>query len=317
MAVSDGMPILEAAVPCEVFGIDRSDLASPWYRFSVVGLGSDSIRFASWFRLATEDSRADLDRADTVIVPACGQLYQAQPPELVGAVRAAYDRGARIMSVCSGAFVLAAAGILDGRRATTHWMHARKLAQRYPEVNVDPAVLYVEDDNVITSAGTAAAIDACLHMVRVDHGAGVAAEVARRLVSPPHRQGGQAQYSQPEQPPDDDWLAPLLDWTSEHLYDSLVTADLAARAHVSVRTLERRFARALGTSPLQWLLQLRIRRAQQLLETTGQPVDWIAAACGFGTPASMRAHFAKSLGVPPGAYRATFRTSSDTERAAS
>jgi AraC family transcriptional regulator, transcriptional activator FtrA len=316
MTVSDGMPIFEAAVPCEVFGIDRSELASPWYRFSVVGLGSDSVRVASWFLLTAGDNRADLDRADTLIVPACANVHETQPPELVAAVRAAYDRGARILSICSGAFVLAAAGILDGRRATTHWMHARELAQRYPEVNVDPAVLYIEDNNVITSAGTAAAIDACLHMVRVDHGAGVAAELARRLVTPPHRQGGQAQYSRPEQPPTDNWLAPLLDWTDEHLHGSLMTADLAAHAHVSIRTLERRFTHSLGTSPLQWLLQLRIRRAQQLLEATDQPVDWIATSCGFGSPASMRAHFAKSIGVSPGAYRRTFRTSSYNERAA-
>jgi AraC family transcriptional activator FtrA len=311
LALSDQMPIFEAAVPCEVFGIDRSDLASPWYRFSVVGVGAGPVTLAPGFRLAagSSDQQEDLlAQADTLIVPACADVHDRPPAELVAAVRAAYERGTRILSICSGAFVLAAAGVLDGRRAATHWMHAAELARRYPAVRVDPAVLYVEDDNVITSAGTAAGIDACLHLIRVDHGAAVAAEVARRIVTPPHRDGGQAQYFRLPSPPPAgaDWLAGLLDWIGERLHEPLVTADLARQAGVSPRTLERRFTAALGLSPLRWLLQQRVRRAQQLLETSDQSIDWIAAACGFGTPASLRAHFGHIAGVSPSAYRRTF-----------
>jgi AraC family transcriptional activator FtrA len=307
MVVSEQMPIFEAAVPCEIFGIDRSDLASPWYRFTIVGVGDAPVALTSGFVLAGGAPQAALKHADTLIVPACANVHDAPPEALVEAVRAAHDRGTRILSICSGAFILAAAGILDGRRATTHWMHATELASRYPAVKVDPTVLYIEDDNVITSAGTAAGIDACLHLVRVDHGAAVAAELARRLVTPPHRDGGQAQYFRPA--PllvHDDWLALLLSWINEHLHLTLVTADLAQRANVSTRTLERRFTNALGISPLQWLLQQRVRRAQQLLETTDRPVDWIAAACGFGTAASLRAHFARLVGVSPSSYRQAF-----------
>ena len=312
MALSDQMPVFEAAVPCEIFGIDRSDLASPWYRFSVVGIGKGPVTLAPGFRLATsvsdQQQRRVLAQADTLIIPACANVHDRPPSELVEAVRAGYERGTRILSICSGAFVLAAAGILDGRRAATHWMHAAELASRYPAVRVDPTVLYVEDNNVITSAGTAAGIDACLHLIRIDHGAAIAAEVARRLVTPPHRDGGQAQYYRSPLliPAAQDWLAGLLDWTGAHLHQPLVTADLARHANVSPRTLERRFAAALGMSPLRWVLQQRVRRAQQLLETSDQPIDWIAATCGFGTPASLRAHFARIVGVSPSAYRRTF-----------
>ncbi len=306
MAVVAGMPIFEAAVPCEVFGVDRSDLASPWYEFSVVGLGSAPVQLAAGFFLPAAADHSALERADTLVVPACANVHAEPPTDLVDAVRAAHQRGTRIVSICSGAFVLAAAGVLDGRRATTHWMHAAELTRRHPQVQVDPSVLYVEDDNVITSAGTAAAIDACLHVVRVDHGAAVAAELARRLVTPPHRDGGQAQYSQTPQPTPDDWLGPLLDKANELLHQPLTVADMAQWVAVSTRTLERRFTSSLGVSPLRWLLQQRVRRAQQLLETTDRPVQWIAAACGFGTPANLRSHFSRSLGVSPSAYRRTF-----------
>jgi len=308
--ISDDVPIFEAAIPCEIFGVDRSDLVSPWYRFSVVGVGEGPVRMAQGFVLACAQGGRDLEQADTLIVAPCANVHDSPPAELVEVVRAAYERGTRILSICTGAFVLAAAGVLDGRRAVTHWMDAEEFARRYPAVRVDPAVLYVEDNNVITSAGTAAGIDACLHVVRTDHGAAVAAELARRMVTPPYRQGGQAQYCRSPAPPVvDDWLAPLLDWVGEHLHLPLATADLASQVSVSGRTLERRFAAALGMSPLQWLLEQRVRRAQQLLETTDCPVDWIATLSGFGTPASLRAHFARIVGVPPTAYRRTFRDS--------
>ncbi|CAM3506567.1 GlxA family transcriptional regulator [Kibdelosporangium persicum] len=306
MAVTEDMPVFEAAVPCQVFGVDRPHLADPWYSFTVVPVGNRPVRLSPGFTVAPVSGGWDLGTTDTLVVPACTNVHDAPPAELVAVVREAYERGIRILSICSGAFILAAAGVLDGRRATTHWLHADELSRRYPAVRVDPSVLYVEDANVITSAGTVAGIDACLHVVRIDHGAAVAAELARRLVTPPHRDGGQAQYRPAAPVVRDDWLAPLLDWADEHLHLPLTTADLAARANVSVRTVERRFAEALGMSPLRWLLQQRVRRAQQLLETSDRPVSWIADTCGFGGAAGLRAHFARIVGMSPTTYRRTF-----------
>lgn len=307
MAVTDDMPIFEAAVPCQVFGVDRPHLADPWYEFSAVPVGGATARLTPGFTLAPVHRGWDPVTADTLVVPACTNVHEDPPADLVDLVREAHRRGARVLSICSGAFVLAAAGVLDGRRATTHWLHAEELARRYPAVRVDPSVLYVEDADVITSAGTVAGIDACLHVVRVDHGAAVAAELARRLVTPPHRDGAQAQHRRPPTPgARQDWLAGLLDWADEHLHLPLSTADLAARVNVSPRTLERRFAEALGTPPLRWLLHQRVRRAQQLLETSDRPIGWIADTCGFGGAASLRAHFARIVGESPSAYRRAF-----------
>ena len=317
MPVTGDLPIFEAAVPCEVFGVDRPHLADPWYRFSVLPLGDGPVRLGPGFTLGPAGREWDPESTDTLVVPACANVHDEPPVELVDVVREAHRRRIRILSICSGAFVLAAAGVLDGRRATTHWLHAEELSRRYPEVRVDPSVLYVEDTNVITSAGTVAGIDACLHVVRIDHGTAVAAELARRLVAPPHREGGQAQYHRPASPAArEDWLAPLLDWADERLHLPVSTGDLAAQANVSVRTVERRFAEALGMSPLRWLLHRRVRRAQQFLETSDRPVGWIAAACGFGGPASLRAHFARIVGVSPTAYRRTFHERAGAERIA-
>lgn len=308
LALTSGMPVFEASVPCEVFGIDRSDLASPWYRFSVVGLGDGPVRIGPGFLVPATDDCSALAHADTIVVPACADVHDDPPEQLVAAVRAAHERGARLVSICSGAFILAAAGVLDGRRATTHWMHAAELARRYPSVSVDPSVLYVDEGDIITSAGTAAGIDTCLHVVRIDHGAAVAADLARRLVTPPHRQGGQAQYTRGTASADDDWLAPLLDWANARLGAPLTVADLAAQANLSTRALERRFTRTIGKSPLHWLLLQRVRRAQEILETTSTPIEAVAAACGFGTATNMRAHFKKHTGVSPAAYRRTFQS---------
>jgi AraC family transcriptional regulator, transcriptional activator FtrA len=308
LALTSGMPIFEASVPCEVFGIDRPDLASPWYSFSVVGLGDGPVRIGPGFYVPQAHGSDELANADTLVVPACSDVHDNPPPQLVDAVRAAHKRGSRLVSICSGAFILAAAGVLDGRRATTHWMHAAELARRYPAVHVDPDVLYVDEGDVITSAGTAAGIDACLHVVRADHGAAVAAELGRRLVTPPHRQGGQAQYARGTATTDDDWLGPLMDWVNARLDAPLTVASLAAQASVSVRTLERRFTLSLGDPPLRWLLLQRVRRAQEMLERTSTPVETVAAACGFGTATNMRAHFNKYAGVPPTTYRRTFQS---------
>jgi transcriptional regulator GlxA family with amidase domain len=247
-----------------------------------------------------------------VIVPASAHDDEQPTPELIDALQRAHRRGARMMSVCSGAFTLAAAGLLDGRRATTHWMHADELARRYPSIDVDPKVLYVDEGDVLTSAGTAAGIDLCLHVVRQDLGADVANAVARRMVVPPHRDGGQAQFV--DQPvarcADEDPLSGVLGWMLEHLDEPLTVEDLARRSTMSPRTFARRFRAVTGTTPLQWLLSQRVLLAQRLLETSDDPVELIATRCGFGTAAGLRQHFQRSTGTSPMAYRRTFRVAS-------
>jgi transcriptional regulator GlxA family with amidase domain len=251
-----------------------------------------------------------------VIVPATARQVQTAPPApLLDALRAAYANGARMVSICSGAYLLAAAGLLDGRRATTHWMNALDFAHRFPTVEFDPSVLYVDEGRVLTSAGTGAAIDLCLHVVRLDHGVAVSNEVARRMVVPPHREGGQAQFARPlvraagARPAGAAAdLAPALDWARGHLHEPLTVADLARRAHLSPRTFARRFTEEMGTSPLQWLVEQRVRRAQELLETTDEPIERIAGRAGFGTAVNLRQHFRRVTSVPPQTYRHVFRS---------
>ena len=308
VAVSPGIPIFELAVPCEVFGVARPDLVDPWYDFQLCTIAPRPTPVAAGFSVDSAHGMADLVQADTVIVPACASVHEEPPPALVDAVQRAYARGARIAAICSGAFVLAAAGLLAGRRATTHWMHAAELRRRHPDVHVDASVLYAQDGPIFTSAGTAAGLDLCLELVRIDHGAGIANTLARRLVIPPHRSGGQAQYVQTPLPRGDDHLAGLLDWALARLDQPLTLADLAHAARLSPRTLARRFQAAIGTSPLQWLLSQRIRHAQHLLEATDEPVERIGELAGFGSPANLRQHFTRATGVSPQAYRRTFRT---------
>ncbi len=305
LAVTEGVPIFEVAAPCEVFGAARADLADPWYELTVCAPAG--VRFGGWFRTDTPHGLDALAAADTVIVPACHRVDEDPPAELVEAVRAAYEAGARVASICTGAFVLAAAGLLDGRRATTHWLHADRLARRHPAVRVEPDVLYIDEGAILTSAGTVAGIDLCLHIVRTDYGAAVANALARRLVTPPHRPGGQAQFiHRPVPDRDRGGLAELLAWTLEHLDEPLTVADLADRAHMSPRNLGRHFTAATGTTPLQWLLVQRVRRAQELLESTDLPLDRIADRTGLRTAATLRRHFHRVTGVPPDTYRRTF-----------
>lgn len=309
VAVTDGVPIFEVAAPCLVFGQPRLDLADPWYEFRLCAAKPGHTRADAWFLADTPYTLEALASADTVIVPACEDVHEHTPDELVEAIRVAHQRGARIASICSGAFVLAAAGLLDGRMAATHWMHATLLAERYPAVRVNADVLYVDDGDVLTSAGTAAGLDLCLHLLRCDLGAEVANAVARRLVVPAHRPGGQAQYVEHPLPADDaDGLAPLLQWASNHLERPLTLAELASRAHVSPRTLVRRFHAATGTTPLQWLLTQRVERARELLEATDLSIEYVAERSGFGSAPNLRHHFSASVGVPPTEYRRTFRT---------
>ncbi|MFF8833145.1 helix-turn-helix domain-containing protein [Streptomyces sp. NPDC015131] len=306
LAVTDGMLHFELALACEVFGSSMPTGAESWYRFSVCGPGP--VPFGR-FSLEPEHGLAHLPYADTVIVPGWADVDEEPPAELVDAVRAAHEAGARVASLCTGAFVLAAAGLLDGRRATTHWAHARELAERHPAVTVDPDVLYVDGGSVLTSAGKAAAMDLCLHLVRLDHGAAVANALARRLVVPPHRDGGQAQFvTTPVPAPANHPLATLFPWALRRLDQPLTVEDLAREAGMSSRHLGRHFRSVTGTTPLQWLLVQRIRRAQELLETTDDTVDAVAAATGMRTATTLRRHFNRTVGVPPDAYRRTFRS---------
>ncbi|MEU8638078.1 helix-turn-helix domain-containing protein [Amycolatopsis sp. NPDC048633] len=306
LALSDGVPLYELAAPCAIFGTDRSDLTgSPWYRFQVCAPAD--ARVDRWFRTTTEFTYDDLVAADTVVVPACHDGAMRPPGDLVDAVRAAADRGARVISICTGAFVLAAAGLLDGRRAATHWLHAETLARRYPAITVDPNALYIDEGQVLTSAGKAAGTDLCLHVVRLDHGAAVANEIARRLVTAPHREGGQAQYVASSSPKTSyDELAPVMDWALDNLGRSITIEQLAQRANLGVRTLNRHFHARVGTNPSRWLQAQRVRRAQQLLERTGDSVESIAGQVGFGTAAALRRHFRQVLDTSPDTYRRAF-----------
>ncbi|GAA4235292.1 helix-turn-helix domain-containing protein [Actinomadura meridiana] len=245
---------------------------------------------------------------NTVIVPGWADVDADPPADLLDAVRAAHSAGARVASLCTGAFVLAATGLLDGKRATTHWAHTGTLAARHPRVSVDPDVLYVDNGTVLTSAGKAAALDLCLHLVRLDHGSSITNAVARRLVVPPHRDGGQAQFvTTPAPAPTENPLADLFPWVMRRLDQPLTVTDLARQARMSPRNLGRHFRSTTGTTPLRWLLTQRIRRAQELLELTDDGVDVIAAATGMGTATTLRRHFNRTVGVPPDAYRRTFR----------
>lgn len=309
MVVCDGVSPFELAVACEVFGLDRSDLGVPWYRFLVCAAEPPPVTTSTGFSIYTPHGLEALTRADTVIVPADGRNGEGVP-ELLEALRRAHAAGARILSVCSGAFTLAAAGLLDGRRATTHWMHAAELARRYPEVEVDPGVLYVDGGDILTSAGTAAGIDLCLHVVRSDFGADIANAVARRMVVPPHRDGGQAQFvAEPltDLPPADPFTDTLV-WVESHLDEPITVEDLARRAAMSTRTFARRFRATTGTTPHRWVLRQRVLLAQRLLETTEDAVELIAHRSGFGTAANLRQHFRHVLRTSPHAYRRTFRT---------
>jgi AraC family transcriptional regulator, transcriptional activator FtrA len=309
MAVQPGAPIFELSVPCEVFGVDRPAIHDPWYEFRVCPT-EQATEVASGFVANQSGTMADLARADTVIVLGCENIHVQPPTSLLDALQAANRRKARIVGICSGAFVLAQAGLLEHRRATTHWMHIDDFATRYPNVALDPSVLYVEDTGIFTSAGTAAAIDLCLELVRQDFGAAAANELARRMVIAPHRDGGQAQYIRwPIPPHPDGALADALQWAQANLNHHVTVEDLTRRAHLSRRTLTRRFRDGIGMSPQQWLLRQRLLLAQNLLETTSLSVDRVAERSGMGSAANLRHHFGAQVGVSPLAYRRTFGAS--------
>jgi transcriptional regulator GlxA family with amidase domain len=301
--------LYEVAIASEIFGVDRSELSATGTWYDLVVCTADGAPHP-WLPDRPTTSYAEIARVDTIVVPSSDDLDDNPDPELLAALRAAHRRGARIASLCTGAFVLAAAGVLDGRVATTHWMHAEDLARRYPQVDVRPGVLYVDEGDVLTSAGKTAALDLCLHLVRRDLGSAAANGIARRLVVPAHRSGGQAQFiTPPAEPRNPDGLAPTLEWARARLDQPLSVRDLAGHANLSTRQLARRMQAELQAGPLDWLHQQPIARAQELLERTDASIDQIATSCGMGTATTLRRHFHRALGVTPTAYRTTFRLS--------
>ncbi|MDX3076778.1 GlxA family transcriptional regulator [Streptomyces sp. MI02-7b] len=303
----DQVIAFDLAAPIEVFSRTRLPDGRPAYRLRICA--PDPEVGAGPFTLRAPYGLEGLADADTIIVPGTADPSRPVPEEVLRALREAAANGTRIASVCVGAFVLAATGLLDGLRATTHWLAAAQLAALHPEVTVDPDVLYVDNGQFLTSAGAAAALDLCLHMIRKDHGSAVAADTARLSVMPLEREGGQAQFIVHEQPPAPAGatMEPLLCWMEEHCDRELSLEDIAAHAGTSARTLNRRFREQTGTTPLQWLHRARVRRAQYLLESTSHSVDRIAVQAGFGSPTAFRERFKRVVGTSPQAYRRAFR----------
>jgi AraC family transcriptional regulator, transcriptional activator FtrA len=304
--VADGVALFEFGIVMEVFALLRPELGVPWYDPAVVSFDRSPLRATGGVQVMATHSVRRLASAGTIVIPGWCNYHAPIAPAVVSAVRAAHDRGARLVSICSGVFVLAAAGLLDGRRATTHWRHAETLARRYPRVHVDPTVLYVKEDSVYTSAGSAAGIDLCLQIVREDYGSDIANQVARRMVVPPHRDGGQAQYVPTAVPPADGSLAPIMEWASGRIDQPLDAAALARRGRMSMRTLARRFEAQAGTTPHQWLTHQRVLAAQRLLETSAASIERVAELSGFATPETLRHHFRRRVGTSPVAYRRRF-----------
>jgi len=305
--VLDGVFAFELGVLCEVFGVDRPDDPTlPSFDFALCTETPGPVRTRSGFDLVVEHDFSRLAEADLVAVPAISR-EEPMPAALLDGLRMAVARGAQVMSVCSGAFILGEAGLLDGRDCTTHWTHAGELARRFPAARVNPDVLYVDSgDGVLTSAGTAAGIDASLYFVRREFGTNVANKLARRMVTPPHREGGQRQYVDQPVPCEGDTLSDTLQWMLVNLAEDMTVDQLADRSHLSARTFARRFRAETGTTPLQWLTDQRILHARRLLEETAQPVEAVADLVGFGSASVLRHHFTRRVGTTPQAYRRTF-----------
>jgi transcriptional regulator GlxA family with amidase domain len=304
----DGISPFHLSVPCMVFGEDRTEAGEPRFRLLVCGIEHGPLRTNAGFTLTVPHGLEAIRKAQIVIVPSWRDDRRPAPPALIRALQAAHRRGATVVGLCLGAFVLAEAGLLDGRPATTHWNLAQVFASQYPKVTLQPEVLYVDDGDVLTSAGTAAGIDCCLHLLRVRYGADAANRAARRMVVAPHREGGQAQYIERPVPAagQGDRLAPLLEWLGRHLHTAHELDSLARRALMSRRTFTRRFREATGTTVGQWLQNQRLALAQRLLETTGEPVERVATDAGFGSAVSLRKHFVAAFKISPTAYRRQF-----------
>ncbi|MFE9773313.1 GlxA family transcriptional regulator [Streptomyces sp. NPDC005931] len=304
VVVTDGVLPLDLGIPAQVF------IAVPGraYELTLCGRSAGPVATAAGFTMTVTSGLEAVRCAHTVVVPGYAPHRQEVPAAVLDALAGAHAEGRRLVSICTGAFALAAAGVLDGRRATTHWLYADELAARYPAVSVDPRVLYVDEGQVLTSAGVAAGIDLCLHLVRRDLGARTANQVARTLVSAPHRDGGQAQYIRRPLPADagGTTLAPTRAWALDRLHEPLTVPRLAAHAHMAPRTFARHFVAETGTTPLRWLLAARLDRARELLESTCLGIDQVAERCGLGTPSNLRLHFRRALKTTPTAYRAAF-----------
>ncbi|HET7573731.1 MAG TPA: helix-turn-helix domain-containing protein [Solirubrobacterales bacterium] len=303
----DGLVAFDLTAPAQAFGLAAAPSGDPYYSFSTCSPGGAPVRTTSGFAVSPEAGLGALDRADTVVVPGYAGILAPPPEEALAALRAVARRGARLMSVCTGAFALAHAGLLDGRRATTHWAWAAELARRFPAVDVAPAELYVDAGRILTSAGLSAGIDLSLHMIRRDRGAAAGDRVARHMVAPPHRDGGQAQFFAPPPAAGGGSLETTRRWALERLDGPLDVAAMAAHAAVSPRTFARRFREETGTTPLQWLLSRRVLEARRLLEETDLPIEEVAGRVGFGTAASLRDHFRRATATTPSAYRRSFQ----------
>ncbi|WP_433176053.1 GlxA family transcriptional regulator [Actinoallomurus sp. CA-150999] len=309
----DGAVPFELGIPGRIFGAARGPDDEPLYEVVTCTVDGRPVRTHADFSIVVDHDATALATADTVVIPPFGACQPVDGlPEEIAAALALIRPGTRIMSICSGASVLAAAGLLDGRPATTHWNEAAEFQRRFPRIRLDPDVLFVDDGDVLTSAGAAAGTDLCLHVVRRDHGSEVANRVARLVVVPPWRDGGQAQFiERPVPEPHDEGTAPARAWALEHLDRPITLPELAARAGMSVRTLTRRFQEEVGMSPGRWLARQRVELARHLLETTDLPVDQVAHRAGFGTAVSLRQHLHAAIGVSPMAYRRTFHPQGD------
>ncbi|MBW8880345.1 MAG: transcriptional regulator FtrA [Asticcacaulis sp.] len=303
----DGMPLFEFSIAVELFGLERPEMGPDWYQFQVVGFDDGPARTTAGLTVMAPAPLEAIEDAGTVIIPGW-PMKKPVPEKLTQLLVRAYNRGARILTICSGVMVLAAAGLLCGRRATTHWQYTEHMRQHYPNIEIVPDVLYIDEGQIMTSAGSAAGIDLCLHLIRRDYGPEAANKVARRLVIPPHRDGGQAQYIERAVPTDYESkrLGPLLDYMRQNLDKEHRIPDLARRAGMSERTFLRRFSEAAGTTPAKWLLRVRLNEARDHLEASDISVERIAERTGFGTTTNLRHHFREHLNTTPTAYRQTF-----------
>lgn len=305
----EGISPFHLSVPCIVFGDDLLKLGVPRYRLLICGETIGPVATMSGFRIEVEHDLASLAKADTVIVPAWRDPDERPSGVLLQALKAAHARGSRVVGLCLGTFVLAEAGLLNGRTVSTHWAWAEEFKRSHPYVTLDQNALYIDDGDILTSAGTAAALDCCLHIVRRDHGAEIANRVARRLVVAPHRHGGQAQYIEKPLPTggDQDQIGAAINWAIEHLDEPLSLDQLAARAGMSLRSFTRHFRKKTGTTFTQWLLNHRLAAAQRLLETGSCSIDNVAEMAGFGSTVSLRQHFSRTFSISPASYRRQFQ----------
>jgi AraC family transcriptional regulator, transcriptional activator FtrA len=304
-----GLCTFEFGIAVELFGLPRPEL-DQWYDFEVCGLEPGPLEAMGGVTVGRQKGLGRLLTADTIIIPGWRNADETPPKRLVRTLQRAHARGTRLVSICSGVFVLAATGLLNGKSATTHWRQFEKLARAYPRIELKPNVLYVDEGTLLTSAGSAAGIDLCLHLIRRDFGAAIANKIAKRLIVPPHREGGQAQFvDTPVGEEVEPWLSNMLEWVRHNLQKEIRIGQLADRAHMSRRTFARRFQQATGSTPLEWMNSLRIRRACDLLETTDLGIDRVAEGCGLGSAPVLRSQFRKNMGISPSMYRERFRRS--------